>query len=492
MKIYKYIFIFVLFLNKISLNYCISLDIKVVPFSNRYHNLANNMIYKLRNLSPEVKDIFGSMFKLNYYYSNFYIGDSMEKQGFILDTGSSITTSSCSLCKKCGNHIYPPYHINSKRKIISCEDMKCKMMQSKCEKSKCSFKINYAEGSSLKGIYINQKFNFNNKNLSSNIEIPIGCTLSENHLFYKQEVNGIMGLSNNEYNFVNILYKLGRINKNIFSLCFAQLGGVFNIGEINHDIHKTNITYIPILTEKNKYYKININYIYINDKKLEAYSEEDNIFILDSGSTISYFNNKLFDEITNKIFYECKAFNKSGACGDYKYDSILGNCFYFNNTFELNESIYNYWPIISFYLGNYIYKWYPYNYYFNITSDNKIGACMGFNKVNKKRNTLGGSWMIGHDIIFDNQNNIIGIAEADCFQNKNLNKTNGLEFIDINKKYNNKNKIHNILITILVMFIDIIILVLLICIIYKKRKINIKKMEKIIIIKDIIANNEIN
>ena len=105
---------------------------------------------------------------------------------------------------------------------------------------------------------------------------------------------------------------------------------------------------------------------------------------------------------------------------------------------------------------------------------------------------MGSTWMIGHDIIFDKQNNIIGIAEADCFQNKNLNKTNGLEFIDINKKYNNKNKIHNILITILVMFIDIIILVLLICIIYKKRKINIKKMEKIIIIKDIIANNEIN
>ena len=126
----------------------------------------------------------------------------MEKQGFILDTGSSITTSSCSICKKCGKHIYPPYKLNSSKKIISCDNKKCKMLSSNCKDKKCSFRISYAEGSSLEGIFINKKIYFNNNTEErSEIEIPIGCTLSENNLFYKQEVNGIMGLNNNEFNF---------------------------------------------------------------------------------------------------------------------------------------------------------------------------------------------------------------------------------------------------------------------------------------------------
>ena len=71
--------------------------------------------------------------------------------------------------------------------------------------------------------------------------MPIGCTIRETHLFYKQEVNGIMGLCNNDHNFVNILYKLGAIQRNIFSLCYAQLGGVFTIGDINYKLLKENI-----------------------------------------------------------------------------------------------------------------------------------------------------------------------------------------------------------------------------------------------------------
>jgi len=427
----KYIFIAFLFFNKISLHLCISLDIKVLPFSEIY-NLPLNQINNLRNLSPKIQNIFGSMFKLNYYYTNLYIGDSKEKQGFILDTGSSITTSTCSLCKSCGRHIHRPYSIDSKKNIISCKDPECQMTSSKCEDSKCSFKITYAEGSTLEGIFLNKKifFDINEKN---NIEIPMGCTLKENNLFFKQEVNGIMGLNNNNFNFVEVMYKLGRINRNIFSLCFAQLGGVFTIGDINEKIHKSNISYFQMITEKNKYYKINIKSIFVNNKKLENGSPEENIFILDSGATISYFNNYIFEEILYKMQENCRSFNIPDICGNYKLNSILGHCFYFNSTFQLNEAIKNYWPIINFDIEGFNYKWLPENYYFNITSNDSIGACMGFNRSNKKRNTLGGSWIIGHDFIFDRENKLLGIAEADCYQNKELNMSNGLEVIDLNK-----------------------------------------------------------
>jgi len=483
----NYLYIIILLFNNVSLYFSFSLDIKLSSSVGFYN------IYK-RNLSPQIQYIFGSMFKINYYYTNLYIGDSMEKQGFILDTGSSITTSSCSICKKCGKHIYPPYELCSSKEIISCEDKKCKMLSSKCNDSKCSFRISYAEGSSLEGVFINKKIYFNNnkEEKRNEIEIPIGCTLSENNLFYKQEVNGIMGLNNNEFNFVEILYKLGRIEKNIFSLCFSQLGGIFTLGEINYKFHKSNITYIPIRTEKNKYYKIQINSIFLNDKKLENYSEEENNFLLDSGATISYFNNKIFDEILNKTLEKCKSY-KNRICGSYKLHSILGHCFYYNNIYELNEAIQKYWPIIHFNIEGYDYKWLPENYYFNISNENIKGACMGFNKIYRKRNTLGGSWFIGHDIIFDRERKLIGIAEADCYQNKNLNLTNGLELIDLknNDYYKNNESNFSLLIIIFINFFIFAIIIIIFLFLYKYKKKKNRILDKTIKIKNDILFNTI-
>ena len=482
---YTYLIFFIF--NKLPLYQALSFDIKVLSCENKKVESSN-----VRNLSFKIQNIFGSMLKLHYYYINLYIGNSMDKQGFILDTGSSILTSSCSLCKKCGRHIYSPYKIDSKRNIISCGDPKCKMISSKCKNAKCSFKLKYAEGSMLEGIFVNQKIFFNKEETINNVEIPIGCTLYEDKLFYRQEVNGIMGLNNKENNFIDILYKSGKIKNNIFGLCLAYLGGIFTVGEINDKIHKTNITYVPIILEKNVYYKININSIYVGDKKLESYKDyDDNNFLLDSGTTISYFNNKIFEEILNKTLETCDYFNRTGICGSYKFNPIYGHCFYFNNIFELNEAIKKYWPIISFNIEDYIYKWYPENYYYNITSDKTIGACMGFNIRKSKQNILGENWFINHDIIFDRKNKLLGISEADCYQNKNLNETNGLELIDIKSIYseikNIKNAIPLIMINIIVIC-GIIILCYLLYLKTKKRK-NVFTNKKLVIKEDILVYN---
>ena len=215
----KFLQIFYILLNILLSFNSISTEIKII--SNPY--LTNS---KLRNL-PE-QNIYGSSFKLNYYYTNIYLGEDMQKQGLILDTGSSITTSTCKpLCQKCGNHISPPYDLKTENKIISCSDEKCQMVFSKCDnrtKSKCTFNINYSEGSSLEGFFVNEIIRFGkNFTQQEGKYIPMGCTSRETHLFYKQEVNGIMGLCNNDKNFVNILYKFGAIKRNIFSLCYYKI-----------------------------------------------------------------------------------------------------------------------------------------------------------------------------------------------------------------------------------------------------------------------------
>ena len=139
--------IFIL-LNLISTYNSISTEIKVISIPYLSLHSENS---KMRNLSEQY--IYGSAFKINYYYSNIYLGEDMQKQGLILDTGSSITTSTCSpLCQSCGKHICPPYDIKSKDKIISCSDSKCEIVNSNCNKNKkenenkCSFSISYSEG----------------------------------------------------------------------------------------------------------------------------------------------------------------------------------------------------------------------------------------------------------------------------------------------------------------------------------------------------------
>ena len=434
-----------------------SLILELKQISIPYLSLhENNPDSKLRNLSEQY--IYGSAFKLNYYYSNLYLGENMQKQGYILDTGSTITTSTCvPLCDHCGKHINPAYNLSSQDKILSCSDDRCKLVSSRCNgnNNKCSFSISYSEGSSLKGVFINEivRFGHNYKEQNATF-VPIGCTTDENHLFYTQDANGIMGLANNDHNFIDILYKSGAIERKIFSLCFAQMGGILNIGEINYKTHKENVSFVPMLLDRGKYFGLTIKSMAVNNRTIENYRQYGfNIFI-DSGTTISYINHKIFDEILTLMKEECKKFDKINACGRYLYHSDFGHCFYFNTIEDLHYAVNNYWPIIHFYLDGYDYKWMGPNYFFNISTSSKFGACMGINKSFGTKITLGSSWIIGHDIIFDRDNHLIGIAEAECYQNKILNMSNGLELegievegkkndLNVNENFENKNSIKN-------------------------------------------------
>ena len=76
----------------------------------------------------------------------------------------------------------------------------------------------------------------------------------------------------------------------------------------------------------------------------------------------------------------------------------------------------NIWPNISFTIEDYDYVWTPSQYLFKFIENEKVIGCFGFIKDRRNVFTLGASWMIDHDIIFDNNNNKVGFTEADCNQ----------------------------------------------------------------------------
>ena len=417
------------------------LQIIKLPYLSINSNSKNLFLRKLSFPS----NVYGSAFGLNYYYTNLYLGENMEKQTYIIDTGSSITTSPCTKCSKCGKHLNNYFSLNDNSDIL-CNDNKCKIVKSHCgSKNRCSFSTSYSEGSSLEGVFVNKLIRLDkNYNQIEGKYAPIGCTTSETHLFLTQKADGIMGLANSEYNFISTMNKVGLLENNIFGLCLAQIGGYFSMGEINNTFHKEKINYIK-MERSSMFYSITMNNIYINDKKLNSYKKSKYQTIIDSGTTISYFPNEVYNEILETINNICNSYENGNACGKYDYDKDLGPCFIFDDLEKMNKGVFNYWPNFSFILGNnYNFRWTPRQYFFNISNKKRLKGCMGFNKQGW-RFTMGSTWMIGHDIIFDLKNQKIGIAEANCDKNDVNNKTmdefgveKGYKYID-NNNFRKKN-----------------------------------------------------
>ena len=386
-------------------------NIHLITIKLKKSQNQNQKYRNLKSLSP----IYGNTNKLHYYYTNLFITKNKINQSYILDTGSSITTSPCSLCTKCGNHLNNPYPIN-KENILECNSEKCNMVKSNCLKDdNCSFNIFYNEGSSLYGLFTNEEIYFSDNLNEKNIyTIPIGCTINESDIFENQLVDGILGLDNSEKNFVSVLKKNNVIQKNIFTLCFTEEGGYFSIGEINNQLHNSNnISYTKF--KEGDHYFVKVSNIQIDDQIIEI---NKNTFI-DSGTTLTFIPKKFSEKIITKIIEICNKEDnlKDKKCGIYVKISEYGHCFTFNNYTEIVNAINNTFPNIIFNINNELnYFWEPKNYFINI-SEYKNTICIG---IKNRGNTfiLGSTWMKGYDIIFDRENFLLGFVSADC--NKKL------------------------------------------------------------------------
>jgi len=457
------------------LEVCLCFIRKINKGNIKKPKLVNGKIRK----TLEQSIIYGNINELNYYYINLYLGKNRKKQSFLLDTVSGITSIPCKpYCNQCGQHINSYLYINENQ-IIPCNNEKCSSVESNCDKNNikeeednyCSFEIQYSEKSVIKGIYFDELINFKKKDYNNNKYVPIGCTIYEDNLFYTQKVDGIMGLCNNGNNFINILYKYGVINNNIFSLCFGQKGGYTSIDKIETKYHKEKISYINI-DKDNNYYNIYINKININNnnRSIVVFDNITYSAIIDSGLTLTNMPKNIANYIINYIKNICK----DEKCGDLYFHKEFDLCYKFNSLEHLNYVLDNIWPNISFYINYYEYIWRPSQYIFKINENNEIIGCTGFIKNRGNVFNLGASWMIGHDIIFDNQNNRIGFAEADCNQNNILN--NGEEDMEKplfnNEDYIFENKFEKrlFIFNILLIFVLFLIIIIFCSCIYNLRR----------------------
>ena len=361
-------------------------------------NLVFSEIYPLKKISTNIKtlhrkrrtldysgkedsfleNVYGDSHNLYYYYATLYLGKKKIPQTYILDTGSPTTTSPCNKCRSCGKHINSPYELDSDSDIIKCYTDKCSLVPSSvCTDHKCGFSISYSEGSQLAGFFTMQEVYLEMINKNPNIttksfKIPIGCTTKETHLFTTQLADGIMGLNNGGKSFVTLLFNQKIISKNLFTICFGQNDGYFSIGDIDTSFHNSNIEYVPLFPGESNFY-VKLNQIKIGKEIIPVNYYRG---FIDSGTTISYFPNEIYNSIINNFNSICNNIPDK-KCGKFKNVPGMGYCGFFNTKEDKQKAIEEYWPNITlnFEGHNYTLRGIDYSYEYN---DDKEGACLGF------------------------------------------------------------------------------------------------------------------
>ena len=405
-----------------------------------------------------VLNVKGNSDKLYFYYITAFIGKEKQIQTFLLDTTSSVTTSPCNLCSSCGDHFNEYYIINQTKSLINKDTSECRILTNifdnnkfdkdiKIDANSCKF-ISILDNEKIFGVYSNNLVSFESIipemmnetevdeyiSKDNEFQMPMGCSLKETGFLMSALADGIIGLNNNVKSFISMMYRKQFIPQNLFSLCLDNEGGYLSLGNIYTKYHICpEIEYIDYNPTKESY-EIKTEKIQIKDIEIKS----EYISIINSGSTITYFPEQVFNEISYAFFSICSEYN--GQCGELKRIEGYGICSDFKNTdIYLNATRYIF-PLIKIKFNNYEFIWKPKNYVLNFSFKNKIRACLGIDtEKNLNKIILGTNFMHGYDIIFDRTNFKIGFCEASCGR-KTIYKNNSVTIEEEMKKYENEIK----------------------------------------------------
>ena len=405
-----------------------------------------------------VLNVKGNSDKLYFYYITAFIGKEKQIQTFLLDTTSSVTTSPCNLCSSCGDHFNEYYIINQTKSLINNNTSECRILTNvfdnnkfdkdiKIDANSCKF-ISTLDNEKIFGVYSNNLVSFESIipemmnetevdeyiSKDNEFQMPIGCSLKETGFLMSALADGIIGLNNNAKSFISMMYRKQLIPQNLFSLCLDNEGGYLSLGNIYTKYHICpEIEYIDYNPTKESY-EIKTEEIQIKDIEIKS----EYISIINSGSTITYFPEQVFNEISYAFFSICSEYN--GQCGELKRIEGYGICSDFKNTDIYFNATRYIFPLIKIKFNNYKFTWKPKNYVLNFSFKNKIRACLGIDtEKNLNKIILGTNFMHGYDIIFDRTNFKIGFCEASCGR-KTIYKNNSVSIEEEMKKYENEIK----------------------------------------------------
>lgn len=124
------------------------------------------------------------------------------------------------------------------------------------------------------------------------VRFPLGCQTKETGLFITQKENGIMGMGRHSKTVMAHMLSAGRLEHDIFSLCFDHSGGEMVLGGVDYSHHTTDVAYTPLLPSKSSFYPVRLKDIRVGGTTLGVPEDQLNTgkgVIVDSGTTDTFF-----------------------------------------------------------------------------------------------------------------------------------------------------------------------------------------------------------
>ncbi|KAK8704309.1 hypothetical protein V6N13_047936 [Hibiscus sabdariffa] len=360
--------------------------------------------------------VSGNVHPIGSYSVTVVIGNPPKQFQLDIDTGSDFAWVQCDPCEGC---TLPPdrrYKLGT-NKYVLCKDPICAAFHppnpSQCinnPKQKCSFKVEYADHGSAAGVVVSDSFPLRLVNGTVfQPRLAFGCAYTlKNPDPSSAAIAGVLGLGRSKASISAQLSSMG-VSQNIIGHCFNDKGGFLSFGA--NFVPKSGMTWAPMLrSSSDNYYSLGPAEVFYHTKPTGIKGLN---VIFDSGTTYTYLNSGAYGSLLNAI----RKYLIGKPLHEVK-DGALPICWKGGKPIISLRDVQDYFGILafSFFGSSNIQLQLPLEAYLIVTEQKNV--CLGI--LNGTENGLGTLNMIG-DIsmqgklmIFDNENQRIGWASADC------------------------------------------------------------------------------
>ena len=377
------------------------------------------------------------------HYAYIWVGTPPQRKTVIIDTGSHYTAFPCKGCINCGleHHADPYFDFEASTTFRALKCNECST-DSTCENNQCVFNQVYTEGSSWHAFESLDKVFLGGKELSSALnpinnsfktDFMFGCQMKETGLFVTQLADGIMGMSAHPSTLPRAMYEQGKLEHNMFSMCFRRelhvskqgiVAGMLTLGGIDNTVDLTPMVYARNVAPS-EWFTVFVKNVYIREQggqrakadglhqKLHKVDLDLNQInggraILDSGTTDTYLHESIaepFSQIWERV--TGKPYSNSPVKIDKKdilqlptvliqmqeYDGLAGEI-----DISAPQDVILAFPATHYMEYSASEETYTPRIYFTST----FGGVIGTNA------------MQGHNVLFDWENKRVGFAESAC------------------------------------------------------------------------------
>jgi hypothetical protein len=364
---------------------------------------------------------------IGLYFTELKLGTPPRQYYVQVDTGSDILWLNCAPCPGCPVQsdiegvtlqLFDPA-LSSTDKALGCSAADCKTAsygaQPVCtSNSACEYSVQYADGSSTAGYFINDMLTFqqveNSSTINATANVYFGCgtTQTGNLLSSTKAVSGIMGFGQAAVAVPSQLAALGKVGR-VFAHCLQGNnlgGGTFVIG----NILEPNISYTPYVPEQTHYnvamQNIAVNGVNITTPASFAISPTTGGgVVMDSGTTLAYLPDPAYTQFVNAI--------TTGAPVQVtpvrsRSDSLY--CWVYSGNIDTG------FPSVTLYFdGGSVMNLVATNYLYDLSLTNGGKAyCMGWQKSSSDFTIFGDIVLKDQLVVYDNEKQRLGWKPYDC------------------------------------------------------------------------------